>query len=293
MKLRKLGVLLMNTTVQSVSTIEDGPRFVKKCFGDPQIVFQAIELGKKEGLDALIAPEWSLMDGNKEVRAYDLQEKEAILAELKEHSKGSRMLIFPGTAVYYTGRGLRNLLPVVANGKIIYKYNKKLDGGTTDFLPKGKQAALDEYDDRIKYPTFLPGRGAGVFKYEGARIGVEVCADGGLLKCETNAKDLDLQVFVSCGANSTRSVLKPGGVFVYADGYANDRDYKKSAVARIYKESGEGIHISEMDPKPVKSYNIDGTNQVAILQVYTTKYKAPVCLDCRDAISMRAAYERN
>lgn len=208
MKLERLGVILMDTALYwDIRKRENGNNLYRS-YGDPETVKKAIEIGKKQNLDALIGPEWSLMKCPEDVRAYSEKERDSIIADLKKCSEGSEMLIFPGTLVYHSGDKLKNLLPVLQDGKLVYSYHKKEDGGTWTFDPSR---------------MFYPGTERNVFELGRLKIGVEICADKEkIIAC--NAKDLDLQVLVSAGIGITRSALKNGAVFLCSDGGAGSRN---------------------------------------------------------------------
>lgn len=201
MKILRTGAVLMDTELHRV----DG-RVI--CYGKPAAITKAIDIGKREGLDALIAPEWALMDCQKSAHPYTREEKDSIIEDLLAHSEGSEMLIFPGTMVYYNRNAICNLLPIIRNGKIVYMYHKKRNGGDSVFKPD-------------KQVDFRPGEEPNVFKLDGYRIGIEICADSGNLFYDTyyaGEDGVDLQVFVASGLSSTVNALKNGGLFFYSNG---------------------------------------------------------------------------
>lgn len=222
MRLKKLGAILMDTYVYPYMK----PRRANiklyelsyACYGDPEIVLRAIDIGRREDLDVLIAPEWALMKCPRRTSAYTQNGAQKIINRLLKHSKGSDMLIFPGTIVYSSPYGSRNLLPVIKNGELIYTYHKRTDGGTSNFDAKSR---------------FIQGQETGVFEHDGNRIGVEICADSGqLVQRRLWTGELDMQFFIAAGATRTESALRKGGLFFYANGGEDAGVYKPA-----YKES--------------------------------------------------------
>ncbi len=206
-------------TIKRIGLIEMGTGFSGKDIrGDVRSVLDAIKVGKKAKLDAIIGPEFSLVDKNRIVEKpawryyYTDEEHNRLISLLESQSKDSKMLVIPGTMVYMDGDGnARNLLPVISDGALLHSYHKRLNGGTTSFF----------YDSIVgrTNPPFAAGRESNVFEYRGERIGLEVCADTGRLSYN-NVKDLDLQILSSCGIQFTNHVIKEGGIFVLTDGYS-------------------------------------------------------------------------
>jgi predicted amidohydrolase len=98
---------------------------------------------------------------------YSPREALKVIDALCDATKGSDMVVMPGTMMVYTQSDrLYNVMPVVSNGKLIYSVLKYVNGGSSDFALGGLK--------------FESGRERGaVFEHGGIKFGVEICADRG------------------------------------------------------------------------------------------------------------------
>jgi len=151
---------------------------------------------------------------------YSKREYEKLLIGLKMASRGSDMLIFPGTAMFYDNdRILYNVMPIIRNGEVIKSVYKFNDGLSSEFNLEG---ALKLYPsethnkDERKY--FLSYGKDPIIKFRGINTSVEICADAGILK-KSGVENLDLQVLSSCGNSHTENVIKNKGYLAVVDGF--------------------------------------------------------------------------
>ena len=83
---------------------------------------------------------------------YSKREYEKLLKGLKLASRGSDMLIFPGTAMFYDEkRALYNVMPILRNGEVIKSVYKFNDGLSSNFNLEG---ALKLYPSETKYKEY-------------------------------------------------------------------------------------------------------------------------------------------
>ncbi|EEZ92536.1 MAG: hypothetical protein BJBARM4_0898 [Candidatus Parvarchaeum acidiphilum ARMAN-4] len=149
---------------------------------------------------------------------YSEREYKRVLNDLTNVSKGSDMLIFPGTAMFYDeDRVLYNVMPILRDGKIvknIYKFN---DGLGSKF---NLENALELYPynkhDRDNY-SLSYGK-TPIINFRDIKVSAEICADAGILK-KYGVKDLDLQILSSCGNNSTDRIISKQGYLAIVDGF--------------------------------------------------------------------------
>jgi hypothetical protein len=171
---------------------------------DLNSILDAVEVAKKEGADIFVGPEWSFMEIHPD--PYSPRETRQILEKLRAASKGSKMLIVPGTLMVYTASGrLYNLLPIFGDGKLMYSYIKRTDGGSKDYN-------LQRY--KLQF-----GKKSGVFTYGGLKFGVEVCRDAfacGLY--ERGVRNLDVQILSSAGNSYTTAAINDSGITICVDG---------------------------------------------------------------------------
>lgn len=163
-------------------------------------------------LDVFVAPEYSFFNNKPPMSETEFKRE---VKELAEKTKGKRTLVLPGTFVWYDEQdNLYNTLPIIQNGRVVLKYDKKESWGEADKMPK---------------KNFRAGSTGGVFKWNpemadfGRELetGVEICLDHarGTLQRET-ARNLDLQFVVSAGMEiqTNRLTLKDGGYVLLCDG---------------------------------------------------------------------------
>ena len=136
---------------------------------------------------------------------------------------------------------MRNTAYSIHDGKIVHRYNKMCDGGDGDIA-------------KFYWLSFAKGVLPGLFKWNGLKIGIEICADGGILE-EKGIEALDLQVLVSCGQTETTPCAKytlindgqPGTVMVLKKGrikFTNNPDEEFTPL-RPYQLYGAGAESSQ------------------------------------------------
>ncbi|MGC8533736.1 MAG: hypothetical protein ACP5MV_03890 [Candidatus Parvarchaeum sp.] len=182
---------------------------------------------------------------------YSKREYQKLLNGLKMASRGSDMIIFPGTAMFYDeNKVLYNVMPVVRDGELVKEIYKFRDGLGSNF---------NLNDELILYPTevysksiYNPSKnklkftndekyqrfeniiytgctnaepisklsygGNPIIHFNGLLTSAEICADAGLLS-EMNVNNLDLQILSSCGNSSTESVINNSGYIAVVDGF--------------------------------------------------------------------------
>lgn len=250
--------------------------------GNPHVIAKVIKKAKKERLDLLVGPEWSLTapklpkDSTKytiPVREYlstnrgrfaakdaleyftqpvlqrhtqlpySGRETTRILKILCEESRGSETLIMPGTIMVYTkAKKLYNVLPVIYNGHIIYSVFKYWDGGSTCFDLGG---TLKYNDDEFK--RSLIKRLNGVFYHKGLKFGVEICADSGLLKKTYKVSDLDIQILSAAGNSQTINVTNENGYVICADSCCNTQYIQRGLDKIAPVKYSRNMKIYEID----------------------------------------------
>lgn len=182
---------------------------------------------------------------------YSKREYQKLLNGLKVASRGSDMLIFPGTAMFYDeNRVLYNVMPVIRDGELIKEMYKFRDGLGSNFnlndsltlypsevysrsIYNPNKTKLKFANDE-KYYRFenvmytgctekqliskISYGGNPIIYFDGLLISAEICADAGLLS-RMNINNLDLQVLSSCGNSSTESVINNKGYIAAVDGF--------------------------------------------------------------------------
>ena len=233
----KIGIIGLNTCVGT----HDGSHKVLQC----------IKRAKRQNLDLLVGPEWSLMAfysstkrlSPKEIvdlyaenyptastapiksnsfLPYSPHEARKLINLLKKATKGSDMVVMPGTMMLYTNvRKLYNVMPIFKDGRLIYSVLKNSDGGSSDFDVRGLLS--------FKHPT--PKR-AYSFEENAIKFGIEICADTGTLAASLKPHSLDIQVLSAAGVRKTDTdALKETGFLVCSDG-AMDSDARYVRNAR-------------------------------------------------------------
>ena len=147
---------------------------------------------------------------------YSRREYTKLLDTLRERSLDSDLLIIPGTAMYYDHNlNLHNVAPILHNGKVLKSFHKLSDGGSSSFSLNG---ALKLYPDPYEGSSLEAyGTNPNIY-FRGLKVGVEICADSGILKNDYRINDLDLQVLVSCGIVESLPATKLSGYISVVDG---------------------------------------------------------------------------
>lgn len=193
-KVLNIGILNINTNHPKYSSLEK--------------TLSILGNAKYSDLDLIIGPEWGLMNNalNQEM-PYSYVEFGRLLSVIRRMSTYSNALIVPGTAVIYTkGYKMYNILPVFYKGKTVFSTIKKTNGGTS-FFDKGRFELIGE--DYSINNTFV---------WDGLKIGIEICADSGMLY-KQGKTDLDLQILSSSGIRTTELAVKKSGYLICSDGH--------------------------------------------------------------------------
>lgn len=183
---------------------------------------------------------------------YSKREYEKLLKGLKMASKGSDMLIFPGTAmVYDEKRVLYNVMPILRGGELIksvYKFNDglssrfNLDGALRLYPSETNYKGYEKEDYSLSY-----GKNP-IITFNGIKTSVEICADAGILK-KYGVNNLDLQILSSCGNSSTENVINSKGYVVSVDGF-RDVDIKVSGKGMFKQrpvEKSDDMYVFNLD----------------------------------------------
>lgn len=147
---------------------------------------------------------------------YSKREYVRLLDTIRRQSIDSDLLVIPGTAMYYDHNlNLHNVAPILHDGKVLKSFHKLSDGGSSSFSLNG---ALKLYPDPYEGSSLEAyGINPNIY-FRGLKVGVEICADSGILKNDYRINDLDLQVLVSCGIIESLPATKPSGYISVVDG---------------------------------------------------------------------------
>ncbi|MCL4373152.1 hypothetical protein M1384_03770 [Candidatus Parvarchaeota archaeon] len=183
---------------------------------------------------------------------YSKREYERVLKDLKIASKGSDMLIFPGTAMFYDkNMTLYNVMPILRNGKVIKSIYKFNDGLSSRFNLRG---ALRLYPSETNYEEYkkeeysLSYSKNPIINFNGIKTSVEICADAGILK-RYGITNLDLQILSSCGNSSTDNAITRKGYVVAVDGFrdVNIRVSGKGLFKQRPIEKSEDMYLFNLE----------------------------------------------
>ncbi len=192
-KLLKVGIIDINTNRPHYSSLEK--------------TLSILEKAKRFDLDVIIGPEWGLMDNRSGYELpYSHEELEKLFYRLKNATKETGELALAGTAVIYTkNKKIYNFLPVIYGGNVIFSTIKTTDGGTSFFNNGNYELIGRDYSMTND------------FEWKNLKIGVEICADSGILY-RKGKRNLDLQILVSSGIRTTNLAVKKGGYLICSDG---------------------------------------------------------------------------
>jgi predicted amidohydrolase len=161
---------------------------------------------KSQNYHIIVAPEYSFLHAIGPLSALELDQ---YIEQFKEAS-ANNTLIIPGTFVWKKNGMVSNTAFGFYKGETIFEYTKIEDGGTSDIA---KEYCLKE--------RFGPIDGNNsIFDFEGLKLGIEICADGGELN-KRGIHDRDLLFLISCcNSNLKKSIgaVKKGGYGVVVDG---------------------------------------------------------------------------
>ncbi|MEM3191021.1 MAG: hypothetical protein QW292_02820 [Candidatus Parvarchaeota archaeon] len=178
---------------------------------------------------------------------YSKREYLKLIKSIKKETEGSDLLVVPGTAMYYD-RDLKlyNAAPVIYNGRTLRTFYKLRDGGGSSFNLNG---TLKLSPDPYSGTMFEAYGNNPVVYFKGKKIGIEICADSGILKAYYGIDFLDLQILVSCGVDGYLKATSKDGYLAIVDGLGK-------TTARV--KSREGVL------KPTRRY--------PEMDVFTLKY---------------------
>ena len=176
---------------------------------------EGIITGIRQAVDAqctiIVAPEYSFLPSSGPLT---VQEYHACVNTLRFMTKGSSVLLIPGTFVWKNGGVLYNTTCVMYDGEVLFQYQKMRDGG---------EGVIAEKHGLI--PNF--GKELGIFYWKGLKVGLEICADGGILEKE-GVRDCDLLFLISCaGPDPKLQSIKTGGYAIKNDGGYGTYDIRK------------------------------------------------------------------
>ncbi len=112
-------------------------------------------------------------------------EVQAYLGALKEASCWGDILIIPGTFVWQKEGNLFNTCFALYQGEVIHQHHKMSDGGEVRIA--GHYGLTANF-----------GTTKGLFDWEGLKLGIEICAESGLLG-KFGIRNRDLLILTSCG----------------------------------------------------------------------------------------------
>lgn len=208
---------------------------------------------EKHNLDILLGPEWLFLYKD---RLYPKEGKNGLLAKIAEISKGRDTLIIPGTVMWFAGMGFYNTAPVISNGQILGEYNKKEDGGSSN-IAKRRQCKRKE---------FRPGKEDGLYKWKDYNIGIEICADAGILWHHLSFQKrplLDFYFLPSCGHYCCKNTLP-----IKTGGYALTADGNKETSEGFYHDKEKGIVNIKKRSNLIKSLAL-GTPRIDVYELFT------------------------
>ena len=155
----------------------------------------------------LVAPEYSYDVGNRNTLRYAImtaEEKERYVKRMLRVAPDK--LLIPGTFVWKREGFLYNSAFLLYGGEIIGEYGKMVDGGEI----------VKAYNSRL---TWQRGKHLGLFTWEKLHLGIEICADTGILAMK-EIIDRDILFLIACGVqNPGLKCLRTGGVGFVNDGY--------------------------------------------------------------------------
>ncbi|MBI4142112.1 hypothetical protein HY484_04255, partial [Candidatus Woesearchaeota archaeon] len=148
-------------------------------------------VAKSDYYSMIIAPEYSFSRGR---NPFNEKEKDKIVERIAEATKSRNALVVPGTIVWHKWDLLYNTAYAIADGEVLCEYHKQRITVEEDLLAHRNNA------------RFYSGKAPGVFEWNGLHVGIEICADAGLL--DKSMKYCDLQILVSCGMSWTEPCAK-------------------------------------------------------------------------------------
>ena len=141
----------------------------------------------------------------------NMEKKGQYVEDLRAESLNRNVLVFPGSFVWADKGKLYNSTPIIYNGKILFEYYKRTDGGENEL---GLRYGLE--------PVF-GGKNSGIFAWKDYKLGIELCGDNheGVLKDDKKVSDLDFHIVLASGRSylyDQTIIAKPGGYAFLCDG---------------------------------------------------------------------------
>lgn len=204
----KAGLLLAKTSAQGSDACSILISLVKTCC--------------QKKYHIIAAPEYSFFSHYGPLKESDVQ---LYLEALKKASCVGETLLIPGTFVWQKDKTLFNTCFVIYQGEIIHQHNKNKWGGEAAIAERyGLQADL--------------GTTPGLFEWEGLKLGIEICAEKGLL-WKSGIRDLDLAVLSSCGLGestlrTSMEATRENGYGLMVDGYGPFGNAAKKISSDLY-----------------------------------------------------------
>lgn len=128
---------------------------------------------------------------------------------------------------------MKNMIPVIHDGKVLLEYTKMHDGGEDELAKRNRLTA--SYGDVT-----------GTFRWKGYDFGLEICADHGRGALNTANEKVDFQVVVSCGM-----VLYNDHVVSKNDGYAMICDGHYNTAKIFHVGSGGMTQVTSFSPQAI------------------------------------------
>ena len=211
-------------------------------------------------LNIFLGPEWLFLPKN---RLYTKKEKEGLIGKLSKKTRGTNTLIIPGSIMWFDNKFFYNTAPIISKGELLGEYHKKLHGGAV-------QLAMERGCDK---KFFINGK-SGLFKWRGYNIGVEICADRGLLHKEmvkNKSQFLDLYFLASCGLSLTHGNKKDIPIKDLKYGLCSDGHDPKSEVIQK-KDQYLDVLINPIESKGnLISQLLNLKNHLEIYELLLTK----------------------
>jgi len=224
--------------------IEDTPSLMG--FNERKLI-RRISRYVSTGLDILVGPEWLFMPKEK---LYSKSEKDSLVEEIANTTKDYNSLIMPGSIMWEDDSYFYNTAPVITKGKILGEYHKYFDGGSSTY-------AIDRGCKKLKYEK----KQQGIYPWQDYKLGVEICADGGLLYCrlpEEERQSFDFYCLISSGSTlfKRHMPLKIGGYALNSNGAD---PYSIVVKKECWKENKNPRWVANMwdyeEIKPKKEFN--------------------------------------
>lgn len=187
----------------------------------------------------VVAPEYSFLSKNGPISEVT---KDKYVEVFRKASEGGKFII-PGTFVWKQDGNMFNTAYVFYDGKVLFNYNKNIDGGELSIANKHSL-------------TPIYGRSPGIFNWVNLKVGIEICADSGVLS-DGGILDRDLVFLISSGNaaifESMQSV-RLGGYGVLAEGFFRTYDAKQQTKTPKAYSPTRLIDFTHLMPEFSKSH---------------------------------------